>query len=180
MHLRNGPVIFPTQQETSTNSVSKMPNGMPAHHRHATPKPTVAERPHGHKEAPPQLAPIANAGLVPFEEPFYCRLISHQTNDKSSIIAVIFQVLKSTFLKSPRTQGSCFLGPVGGWPAPVPALSPGTIFGNVIGAPGNRAQRFPYFLKTAALCRLFCCASNDGSPRCDWSPATEETHLLTT
>ncbi|CDJ70231.1 hypothetical protein, conserved, partial [Eimeria necatrix] len=54
MHLRNGRVIGATPQETSTMSVNKMPSGTPAHHRHATPKPIVAERPHGHKAAPPQ------------------------------------------------------------------------------------------------------------------------------
>ncbi|CDJ64944.1 hypothetical protein ENH_00085690 [Eimeria necatrix] len=37
-----------------------MPSGTPAHHRHATPMPTVAERPHGHKEAPPQVMPMTN------------------------------------------------------------------------------------------------------------------------
>ena len=37
-----------------------MPSGKPAHHRHATPKPTVVERPHGHKEAPPQVIPMTN------------------------------------------------------------------------------------------------------------------------
>ncbi|CDJ41446.1 hypothetical protein, conserved [Eimeria tenella] len=36
-------------------SVSKMQSGTPAHHCHATPMPTVAERPHGDKEAPPQV-----------------------------------------------------------------------------------------------------------------------------
>ncbi|CDJ41100.1 hypothetical protein ETH_00019080 [Eimeria tenella] len=46
-----------------------MPSGTPAHHRHATPKPTVAERPHGHKEAPPQVTPMTND--VPGDSPFF-------------------------------------------------------------------------------------------------------------
>ncbi|CDJ38893.1 hypothetical protein ETH_00028760 [Eimeria tenella] len=37
-----------------------MSSGTPVHHRHATPKPTVAERLHGHKEAPPQVIPMTN------------------------------------------------------------------------------------------------------------------------
>ncbi|CDJ66142.1 hypothetical protein ENH_00015290, partial [Eimeria necatrix] len=45
-----------------------MPSGTPAHHRHATPKPTVAERPHGHKEVPTQAIPLPNA--APTEWPF--------------------------------------------------------------------------------------------------------------
>ncbi|CDJ68198.1 hypothetical protein ENH_00048950, partial [Eimeria necatrix] len=45
-----------------------MPSGTPAHHRHATPKPTVAERPHGHKEAPPQVIPMTN--VMPGDSPF--------------------------------------------------------------------------------------------------------------
>ncbi|CDJ66082.1 hypothetical protein ENH_00014580, partial [Eimeria necatrix] len=49
-------------------SVNKMPSGTPAHHRHATPKPTVAERPHGHKEAPPQVIPMTN--VLPGDSPF--------------------------------------------------------------------------------------------------------------
>ncbi|CDJ65619.1 hypothetical protein ENH_00008080 [Eimeria necatrix] len=49
-------------------SVGKMPSGTPAHHRHATPKPTVAERLHGHKEAPPQVIPMAN--IIPGDSPF--------------------------------------------------------------------------------------------------------------
>ncbi|CDJ45309.1 hypothetical protein ETH_00000555 [Eimeria tenella] len=68
MHLRNGRVIGPTPRETSTMSVNKMPSGTPAHHRHATPKPTVAERPHGHKEAPPQVIPMTN--VMPGDSPF--------------------------------------------------------------------------------------------------------------
>ena len=68
MHLRNGRVIGPTPRETSTRSVNKMPSGTPAHHRHATPKPTVAERPHGHKEAPPQVIPMTN--VMPGDSPF--------------------------------------------------------------------------------------------------------------
>ncbi|CDJ63801.1 hypothetical protein ENH_00052350 [Eimeria necatrix] len=68
MHSRNGRVICPTPQETPTMSVNKMPSGTPAHHRHATPKPTVAERPHGHKEAPPQVIPMTN--VMPGDSPF--------------------------------------------------------------------------------------------------------------
>ncbi|CDJ69522.1 hypothetical protein, conserved, partial [Eimeria necatrix] len=68
MQLRNGRVIGPTPQETSTMSVNKKPSGTPAHHRHATPKPTVAERPHGHKEAPPQTIPMTN--VIPGDSPF--------------------------------------------------------------------------------------------------------------
>ncbi|CDJ66815.1 hypothetical protein ENH_00025600 [Eimeria necatrix] len=68
MHLRNGRVIGPTPQETPSMSVNRMPSGTPAHHRHATPKPTVAERPHGHKEVPPQAIPLPNA--VPGDWPF--------------------------------------------------------------------------------------------------------------
>ncbi|CDJ43332.1 hypothetical protein ETH_00000700 [Eimeria tenella] len=49
-------------------SVNKMPSGTPAHHRHATPEPTVAERPHGHKEAPPQVIPMTN--VMPGDSPF--------------------------------------------------------------------------------------------------------------
>ncbi|CDJ37706.1 hypothetical protein ETH_00026940 [Eimeria tenella] len=49
-------------------SVNKMPSGTPAHHPHATPKPTVAERPHGHKEAPPQVIPMTN--VMPGDSPF--------------------------------------------------------------------------------------------------------------
>ncbi|CDJ38071.1 hypothetical protein ETH_00029965 [Eimeria tenella] len=49
-------------------SVSKMASGTPAHHRHATPKPTVAERPHGHKEAPLQVIPMTN--FMPGDSPF--------------------------------------------------------------------------------------------------------------
>ncbi|CDJ67486.1 hypothetical protein ENH_00038380 [Eimeria necatrix] len=45
-----------------------MPSGAPAHHRHATPKPTVAERPHGRKEAPPQVIPMTN--VMPGDSPF--------------------------------------------------------------------------------------------------------------
>ncbi|CDJ68259.1 hypothetical protein ENH_00050500 [Eimeria necatrix] len=45
-----------------------MPSGTPAQHRHATPKPTVAERPHGHKEAPPQVIPMTNT--MPGDSPF--------------------------------------------------------------------------------------------------------------
>ncbi|CDJ66958.1 hypothetical protein ENH_00027720 [Eimeria necatrix] len=41
-------------------SVSKMPSGTAAHHPHAPTKPTVAERPHGHKEAPQQVVSITN------------------------------------------------------------------------------------------------------------------------
>ncbi|CDJ63512.1 hypothetical protein ENH_00045060 [Eimeria necatrix] len=49
-------------------SVNKMPSGTPAHHRHAIPKPTVAERPHGHKGASPQVIPLPNVmpGDIPF------------------------------------------------------------------------------------------------------------------
>ncbi|CDJ65142.1 hypothetical protein ENH_00000970 [Eimeria necatrix] len=68
MHLRNGRVIGPTPQETPTMSVNKMPSGTPAYHRHATPKPTVAERSHGHKEAPPQETPLPN--VMPGDSPF--------------------------------------------------------------------------------------------------------------
>ena len=68
MHLRNGRVIGPTPQETPSMSVNRMPSGTPAHHRHATPKPTVAERPHGHKEVPTQAIPLPNA--APPEWPF--------------------------------------------------------------------------------------------------------------
>ncbi|CDJ67509.1 hypothetical protein ENH_00037190 [Eimeria necatrix] len=67
MHLRNGRVIGPTPQETPTMSVNKLPSGTPAHHRHATPKPTVAERSHGHKEAPPQETPLPN--VAPGDSP---------------------------------------------------------------------------------------------------------------
>ncbi|CDJ67617.1 hypothetical protein ENH_00038950 [Eimeria necatrix] len=67
MHLRNGRVIGPTPQETPTMSVNKLPSGTPAHHRHATPKPTVAERSHGHKEAPPQETPLPN--VTPGDSP---------------------------------------------------------------------------------------------------------------
>ena len=49
-------------------SVNKMPSGTPAHHRHATPKSTVAERLHGHKEAPPQVIPMTN--VMPRDSPF--------------------------------------------------------------------------------------------------------------
>ncbi|CDJ43093.1 hypothetical protein ETH_00018250 [Eimeria tenella] len=45
-----------------------MPSGTLAHHRHATPKPTAAERPHGHKEAPPQVIPMTN--VMPGDSPF--------------------------------------------------------------------------------------------------------------
>ncbi|CDJ64477.1 hypothetical protein ENH_00070260 [Eimeria necatrix] len=45
-----------------------MPSGTLAHHRHATPKPTVAERPHGHKEAPPQV--ISTTNVMPWDSPF--------------------------------------------------------------------------------------------------------------
>ncbi|CDJ66713.1 hypothetical protein ENH_00024190 [Eimeria necatrix] len=48
-------------------SVNKMASGTPAHHRHATPKPAVAERPRGHKEAPPQVIPMAN--VMPGDSP---------------------------------------------------------------------------------------------------------------
>ncbi|CDJ70440.1 hypothetical protein ENH_00083560 [Eimeria necatrix] len=68
MHLRNGRVIGPTLQETPTMSVNKIPSGTPAHHRHATQKPTVAERSHGHKEAPPQGTDLPN--VMPGDSPF--------------------------------------------------------------------------------------------------------------
>ncbi|CDJ41255.1 hypothetical protein ETH_00011650 [Eimeria tenella] len=48
-----------------------MPSGKPAHHRHATPKPTVAERPHGHKEGPPQVISMTN--VMPGGSPFVTR-----------------------------------------------------------------------------------------------------------
>ncbi|CDJ62008.1 hypothetical protein ENH_00000870 [Eimeria necatrix] len=48
-------------------SVNKMPSGTPVHHRHATPKPTVAERPHGNKETPPQVIPMTN--VMPGDSP---------------------------------------------------------------------------------------------------------------
>ncbi|CDJ66354.1 hypothetical protein ENH_00019250 [Eimeria necatrix] len=54
-------------RETPTMSVNKLPSGTPAHHRHATPEPTVAERPHGHKEAPPQETPLPN--VAPGDSP---------------------------------------------------------------------------------------------------------------
>ncbi|CDJ63442.1 hypothetical protein ENH_00042790 [Eimeria necatrix] len=50
-------------------SVSKVPSGTLAPHRHATPKPTVAERLYGHKEAPSQLVPIANVTGMPGDSP---------------------------------------------------------------------------------------------------------------
>ncbi|CDJ65805.1 hypothetical protein ENH_00010540, partial [Eimeria necatrix] len=68
MHLRNGRVIGPTPQETPTMSVNRMPSGTPAHHRHVTPKPAVAERSHEHKEAPPQETPLPN--VMPGDSPF--------------------------------------------------------------------------------------------------------------
>ncbi|CDJ62702.1 hypothetical protein ENH_00023630 [Eimeria necatrix] len=49
-------------------SVNKMPSGTPAHHRHAASKPTVRERPHTHKEAPPQVIPMTN--VMPGDSPF--------------------------------------------------------------------------------------------------------------
>ncbi|CDJ64776.1 hypothetical protein ENH_00080540 [Eimeria necatrix] len=49
-------------------SANKMPSGTSAHHRHATPKPTAAERPHGHKEAPPQV--ITMTSVMPGDTPF--------------------------------------------------------------------------------------------------------------
>ncbi|CDJ70531.1 hypothetical protein ENH_00085090 [Eimeria necatrix] len=49
-------------------SVNKMPSGTPANHRHATPKTTVAERSHGHKEVPRQLIPMTN--VMPGDSPF--------------------------------------------------------------------------------------------------------------
>ncbi|CDJ38286.1 hypothetical protein, conserved [Eimeria tenella] len=45
-----------------------MPSGTPAHHPHAPPKPTVAGRPHEHKKAPPQVAPITN--VMPGDNPY--------------------------------------------------------------------------------------------------------------
>ncbi|CDJ41681.1 hypothetical protein ETH_00010520 [Eimeria tenella] len=45
-----------------------MPSGAPAHHRHATPKPTAAERPHAHKEEPQQVIPMTN--VMPGDSPF--------------------------------------------------------------------------------------------------------------
>ncbi|CDJ62397.1 hypothetical protein ENH_00014510 [Eimeria necatrix] len=45
-----------------------MPSRAPAHHRHATPKPTMAERPHAHKEAPPHVIPMTN--VIPGDSPF--------------------------------------------------------------------------------------------------------------
>ncbi|CDJ41577.1 hypothetical protein ETH_00022635 [Eimeria tenella] len=45
-----------------------MPSGTSAHHRHATPKLTVPERPHGRKEAPPQVIPMTN--VLPGDSPF--------------------------------------------------------------------------------------------------------------
>ncbi|CDJ43022.1 hypothetical protein, conserved [Eimeria tenella] len=68
MRLHNGRVIVPTPQETSIISANKMPSGTPAHHRHATPKPTVAERPHGHREAPQQM--ISMTHVMPGDSPF--------------------------------------------------------------------------------------------------------------
>ncbi|CDJ39494.1 hypothetical protein ETH_00016920 [Eimeria tenella] len=41
-----------------------MPSGTPAHHCHASPKPTVAERP----QASPQMIPMTN--VMPRESPF--------------------------------------------------------------------------------------------------------------
>ncbi|CDJ66366.1 hypothetical protein ENH_00019370 [Eimeria necatrix] len=45
-----------------------MPSGTPAHHLHATPKPIVAERAHGHKEGHPQVTPVTN--VLPGDSPF--------------------------------------------------------------------------------------------------------------
>ncbi|CDJ42958.1 hypothetical protein ETH_00031265 [Eimeria tenella] len=45
-----------------------MPSGTPAHHRHGTPKPTVAERQHGHKKVSPQVTPMTN--VMPGGTPF--------------------------------------------------------------------------------------------------------------
>ncbi|CDJ64248.1 hypothetical protein ENH_00064290 [Eimeria necatrix] len=45
-----------------------MPSRTPAHHRHTTPKPTVAERPYGHKETLPQVLTMTNA--MPGDSPF--------------------------------------------------------------------------------------------------------------
>lgn len=70
MHIRNGRGISSTQQDASTMSVSKMPGGTADHHRHATPEPTVAERPHGHKEAAQQVAPVTSVAAAPGDSPY--------------------------------------------------------------------------------------------------------------
>ncbi|CDJ63034.1 hypothetical protein ENH_00032080 [Eimeria necatrix] len=95
MHLRNGRVIGPTPQETPTMSVNKMPSGTPDHHRHATPKPTVAERPHGHKEASPQVIPLPN--VMPGDSPFVI------WDQFQSAVSVIRTVLGGTVESSATT-----------------------------------------------------------------------------
>ncbi|CDJ66526.1 hypothetical protein ENH_00021600 [Eimeria necatrix] len=57
------------QQETST-SVNKLPSGTPIQPRHAPSKPTVAERPHGHKETPQQVARIPKVNGMPEDGPY--------------------------------------------------------------------------------------------------------------
>ncbi|CDJ40282.1 hypothetical protein ETH_00021060 [Eimeria tenella] len=47
-----------------------MLSGTPAHHHHATPEPSVAERPHGHKEVAQQVAPITNVAAAPGDSPY--------------------------------------------------------------------------------------------------------------
>ncbi|CDJ62555.1 hypothetical protein ENH_00020610 [Eimeria necatrix] len=49
-------------------SVNKIGCRTPAHHHHATPKPAMEERPHGHKEDPPQVIPMTN--VTPGDSPF--------------------------------------------------------------------------------------------------------------
>ncbi|CDJ62908.1 hypothetical protein ENH_00028900 [Eimeria necatrix] len=88
MHLGNGRVIGPTPQETPTMSVNKMPSESPAHHRHATPKPTVTEQPHGRKEAPPQATPLPN--VTPGDSPFIT------WNQLQFVMSVIRTVLGGT------------------------------------------------------------------------------------
>ncbi|CDJ62558.1 hypothetical protein ENH_00020640 [Eimeria necatrix] len=73
MHLRSvrsGRVVGPMQQDTSTMSVNKLPSEIPTQPRHATPKPTVAEQPHGRKETPQQVAPTANVKGMPQDGPY--------------------------------------------------------------------------------------------------------------
>ena len=70
MRLRNGRVVGPMQQDTSTMSVNKLPSGTPTQPRHATPKRTVAERPHGNKETLQQVAPMSNVNGMPENSPF--------------------------------------------------------------------------------------------------------------
>ncbi|CAK51363.1 hypothetical protein e1012e08.tmp0301 [Eimeria tenella] len=70
-----------------------------AHHPHATPKPTVAGRPHGHKEAAPQVLPMNNVMLG--ESPFVTRdQFQSATSRFKTASDVVINIIDRTMVKS--------------------------------------------------------------------------------